>query len=199
LLLAKLEIRNRLVSYHEHNIAAKTDEIAARIAAGESCAIISDAGMPCISDPGEVLVRKCREIGVPVYAVPGACAATAALAVSGLPTSRFVFEGFLPAESAAKRRARLEALSGLPHTLIFYEAPHKLKRTLSDLLEVFGDRRAALCRELTKLYEEAEQGTLSELADSGKTPRGEYVIIVEGAPKPPPRIKINKYKKEKES
>jgi 16S rRNA (cytidine1402-2'-O)-methyltransferase len=154
--------------------------------------------MPCICDPGEVLVRKCREIGVAVYVVPGGCAVTAAVCVSGLPTARFLFEGFLPAESAAKRRARLSALSGLPHTLVFYEAPHKLKRTLADLADVFGGREAALCRELTKIYEEVKRGTLTELAADDASPRGEYVIVVSGAPKPPKRTKINKYANEKE-
>jgi 16S rRNA (cytidine1402-2'-O)-methyltransferase len=192
-LLARLGIKAKLTSYHEHNIAAKTGEIVARLQAGESAAIITDAGMPCISDPGEVLVNECRESGAEVYAVPGPCAVTAALAVSGLPTARYLFEGFLPPN---KRAARLEALKDLPHTLVFYESPHRLKKTLSDLLAAFGDRRAALCRELTKLYEEVLRGTLAELAAADKTPRGEYVIVVSGAPKPPKRTKINKYAKE---
>ncbi|MCL1831832.1 MAG: 16S rRNA (cytidine(1402)-2'-O)-methyltransferase [Oscillospiraceae bacterium] len=184
-----------LVSYHEHNVAAKTDELVRRIQGGESCAIVTDAGMPCISDPGEVLVRRCREVGVAVYAVPGACAVTTALAVSGMSAVRYTFEGFLPPN---KRAARLEPLKCLPHTLVFYEAPHKLKRTLADLREHLGDRRVALCRELTKLYEEVELGALSEVIAryESKTPRGEYVIIVEGAAKPPKRVKVNKYPKE---
>ncbi|MCL2754428.1 MAG: 16S rRNA (cytidine(1402)-2'-O)-methyltransferase [Oscillospiraceae bacterium] len=199
LLLSKLGIKARLVAYHEHNEAAKSVEIVGRLQSGESCALVSDAGMPCISDPGAVLVRDCRSSGVPVYAVPGACAVTAALALSGFPTSQYVFEGFLPLEKA-KRRSRLERLTALPHVLVFYEAPHKLIRTLGDLLGAFGDRKTALCREITKLYEQVENGLLSELIAvyDGKSPKGEYVIVVEGASKPPKKIKKNKYAKEEQ-
>ncbi|MCL1881324.1 MAG: 16S rRNA (cytidine(1402)-2'-O)-methyltransferase [Oscillospiraceae bacterium] len=197
-LLSKLEIENgaRLTSYHEHNVKAKTGIIVERIKTGESCAIITDAGMPCISDPGEVLVRNCRKSDIPVYVVPGACAVTAALAVSGLSTSRYIFEGFLPSnESETKRRSRLEILKELPHTLVFYESPHKLIKTLVTMQNVFGERKVALCRELTKLYEEVLWGTFAELLSlyESKSPRGEYVMVIEGAAKPPKRTKINKY------
>jgi 16S rRNA (cytidine1402-2'-O)-methyltransferase len=200
LFLSKLGIKNKLTSYHEHNIATKTSEVIERLQGGESCALVTDAGMPCISDPGEVLVRQCRENGVEVCVVPGACAVTSALAVSGFPATRFTFEGFLP---PSKRKSRLEPLKDLPHTLIFYESPHKLRKTLEDLYSVLGDRKTALCRELTKLYEEVQIGSLSEFIMPGRVlpPKGEYVIIVEGVSKPPKRTKINKYaqKKEEES
>jgi len=192
LLLMKLNLKKPMTSYHEHNVNAKNSQIIGRLEKGESCAIVTDAGMPCISDPGEELVRLCCDNNIPVYVVPGACALTAALAVSGLSASRFTFEGFLP---VSKRTARLDSLKELPHTLIFYEAPHKLKKTLTDLLTHLGDRKIALCRELTKLYEEVERGTVSDILEiyAEKAPRGEYVIVIEGAPKPPKRIKVNKY------
>jgi 16S rRNA (cytidine1402-2'-O)-methyltransferase len=194
LLLSKLNIKNKMTSYHEHNIKQKSAQITRRIQDGEACAIVTDAGMPCISDPGEDLVFQCHENNIPVYVIPGPCALTAALAVSGLSTSRFSFEGFL---STVKkhRNNHLASLKGQPHTMIFYEAPHKLKTTLSDLLEHLGDRQIAICRELTKIYEEIQRGNISEMIRlyQEKTPKGEYVLVVQGAPKPPKRIKTNKY------
>jgi 16S rRNA (cytidine1402-2'-O)-methyltransferase len=178
-----------LISYHEHNAVSRGAEIIVRLKAGESCAIVTDAGMPCISDPGELLVQECYANEIPVYAVPGACAVTAALAVSGLSTRRFCFEGFLPPK---KRAALLESLRELPHTLVFYESPHKLMRTLADLLEHFGDRKIALCRELTKLYEEVLRGRISEFIAAPPTLRGEFAVVVEGYT-PPRRVKVNKY------
>ena len=181
-LLSKFEIKKPMISYHEHNARERGEEILPRLLSGESCAVITDAGMPCISDPGEELVKLCAEHGVEVAAVPGPTAAMSALAVSGLPTKRFCFEGFLSVTKRI-RKEHLEALKPLPMTLIFYEAPHKLKNTLNDLYEAFGDRRISLCRELTKLHEEVIRGTVSEMIElyKEKEPRGEYVLIVEGA------------------
>ena len=182
-LLNRFEIKKPLVSYYEHNIRERGQEILARILAGEDCAVVTDAGMPCISDPGEDLVRLCAENGVETVVVPGPSAAVSALAVSGLPTARFSFEGFL----SVKRTSRMEHLEAVredPRTLIFYEAPHKLVSTLADMLEAFGDRRIALARELTKLHEEVRRTTLAGAAAhyAENPPRGEFVLIVEGAP-----------------
>ena len=147
-LLNHFDIRKPLVSYHEHNRAAAGPAIAERLLAGESCALVTDAGTPAISDPGEDLVRLCGQQDITVQAIPGCCAAVCALAVSGLPTGRFCFEGFLSANKK-ERRARLEELRGEERTMVFHEAPHKLRPTLADMLEVLGDRPVALCRELT--------------------------------------------------
>lgn len=181
-LLTHFGIQKPLVSYYEHNIRKRGEEIIARILEGETCAIVTDAGMPCISDPGEDLVRLCAERGVETVVVPSPTAAMSALAVSGLPTSRFTFEGFLSV-TKKQRTAHLNEIKGFTRTMIFYEAPHKLKYTLRDLYDALGDRRAALCRELTKIHEEIIRGTLSELIQLYETenPRGEYVIVVEGA------------------
>lgn len=181
-LLAKFDIKKPMISYHEHNAKQRGQELLPRLLEGESCAVITDAGMPCISDPGEELVKLCCRHGVEVVAVPGATAAMTALAISGLPTKRFCFEGFLSTTKRI-RREHLEQLKSLPQTLIFYEAPHKLKNTLADLLEVLGDRRISLCREMTKLHEEVQRGTIAEMAElyGEREPRGEYVLVVEGA------------------
>lgn len=181
-MLAHFGISRPMVSYYEHNKRERGEQIAARIAAGESCALITDAGTPAISDPGEDLVALCAERGIPVTSIPGACAAVTALSVSGLPTRRFVFEGFLTTAKGDKRR-RLAELAAEDRTIILYEAPHKLRTTLADLLAAWGDRRIALCREITKLNEEIFRTTLAEAAAyyEVNTPRGEYVLIVEGA------------------
>lgn len=181
-LLNHFGLKKTMVSYFEHNAAERGAQIIERLLGGESCAIVTDAGMPCISDPGEGLVALCHDHGVPVAAVPGPTAAMTALAMSGLPTAHFVFEGFLPVKKS-ERSERLLSLSPLSQTLIFYEAPHKLRQTLSDLLEAFGDRRISLCRELTKIYEEAVRTTLSAAVEEYRTrePKGEYVLIAEGA------------------
>lgn len=181
-LLSHFEIKKPLLSYHEHNHMRRGEEILARLMDGESCAIITDAGMPCISDPGEELVKLCAERGVEVVPVPSPTAAMTALAVSGLSTKRFVFEGFLSV-SKNQRAAHLNQLKTLPQTLIFYEAPHKLKQTLADLLSFLGNRKISLCRELTKLHEEIIRGTISEMIKRYEIsePRGEYVLVVEGA------------------
>ena len=187
-LLSLLGIENQLFSYHEHNKKEKGEKLLSRLLDGEDIALVSDAGMPAISDPGEDLVALCKDHDVPVSVVPGPCALISALAISGLPTARFSFEGFL---STAKN-ARAEHLASLKEderTLIFYEAPHKLVRTLQDLYEKLGDRRISLVRELTKLHEEVIRTTLSQavlLYNEEKKPRGEYVLVLEGAaPKAP--------------
>jgi 16S rRNA (cytidine1402-2'-O)-methyltransferase len=170
-----------MVSYYQHNRTERGEEICKRLLAGESCALVTDAGTPAISDPGEDLVRLCGEKGIKVTFVPGACAAIAALALSGLFTGRFAFEGFISG-ARGERKERLTELSAEKRTLIFYEAPHHLVNTLNDLYEFFGDRKIALCRELTKLNEEIMRTTLSAAKEyySVNQPRGEYVIIVEG-------------------
>ena len=182
-LLNHFEIKKPMMSYYQHNLRERGEEIIARIEAGENCAIVTDAGMPCISDPGEDLVHLCAERGVAVAVVPGPVAAMSALAISGLPTSRFSFEGFLSTNNK-NRAEHLRQIRDDRHTLIFYEAPHKLIYTLEDMLAVLGDRRIALCRELTKLHEEVIRTTFSGALAlyKEKSPRGEYVLIIEGAP-----------------
>ena len=181
-LLNHFGIKKPLVSYHEHNRAAAGQAILARLLAGESCALVTDAGTPAISDPGEGLVRLCGENGVTVEAIPGCCAAICALAVSGLPTGRFTFEGFLSANKKERRTALLK-LKCEERTMVFHEAPHKLRATLADMAEILGDRPAALCRELTKLHEETLRTTLLQAVElyREKEPRGEYVLVVAGA------------------
>lgn len=181
-LLNHFGVKKPLVSYHEHNRAAAGQAILARLLAGESCALVTDAGTPAISDPGEGLVRLCGENGVTVEAIPGCCAAICALAVSGLPTGRFTFEGFLSANKKERRTALLK-LKNEERTMVFHEAPHKLRATLADMAEILGDRPAALCRELTKLHEETLRTTLLQAAElyREKEPRGEYVLVVAGA------------------
>ena len=182
-LLNHLGIKKSLVSYYEHNKAFKGDKIVERILAGETCALVSDAGSPAISDPGEDLVKQCAAAGIVVCAIPGPCAAITALSISGQATGRFCFEGFL-STSKKSRREHLESLVKEQRTMIFYEAPHKLVATLEDMAEVFGaDRGISLCRELTKLHEEVVRTTLGEAiakyTENG--PKGEFVLIVAGA------------------
>lgn len=182
-LLNYFDIKKPMVSYHEHNHKYAGETIINRIMSGESCAIVTDAGMPCISDPGEDLVRLCAENSIPIEVVPGPSALISALAVSGLDTSRFSFEGF-PSVTKRSRFERLAACAKDDRTLIFYEAPHKLISTLADLYKFFGERKITLCRELTKVHEEIIRTTLSEaqtLYDESHQPRGEYVLVVEGA------------------
>jgi 16S rRNA (cytidine1402-2'-O)-methyltransferase len=182
-LLNHLEIKKPLLSYHEHNKTESGPHILLRLQAGETCALVTDAGTPAISDPGEDLVRLCAENGIPVTAIPGPCAVITALAISGLPTGRFTFEGFLSMNKRS-RREHLASLVGEMRTMVFYEAPHKLIATLEDLEKTFGpDRHICLCRELTKLHEEALRMTLSEALAyyREKSPRGEYVLVLEGA------------------
>ena len=181
-LLNHFGIKKPLVSYHEHNRASAGQTILTRLLAGETCALVTDAGTPAISDPGEDLVRLCGENNIAVEAIPGCCAAICALAVSGLPTGRFTFEGFLPANKKERRTALLR-LQGEERTMVFHEAPHKLRATLSDMAEILGDRPVALCRELTKLHEETLRTTLFAAVAlyAEREPRGEYVLVVAGA------------------
>ena len=183
-LLNHLGIKKSLVSYYEHNKAAKGNIILDRILAGETCALVSDAGSPAISDPGEDLVKQCAEAGITVCAIPGPCAVITALSISGQSTGRFCFEGFL---STAKksRREHLEALVNEQRTMVFYEAPHKLLSTLQDMAAAFGaDRPISLCRELTKLHEEVVRTTLGEAIEkyTAQPPKGEFVLVIAGAP-----------------
>ena len=181
-LLNHLGLKKPMVPYHRHSTEASGQAILSRLQAGESCALVTDAGTPAISDPGEELVARCGEAGIPVCAIPGPCALVTALAVSGQPTGRFTFEGFL-AMNKKNRRAHLESLQGEERTMIFYEAPHRLRTTLADLLEVLGDREAALCRELTKLHEETRRTTLAQAVEYYREnePRGEFVLVLAGA------------------
>ena len=182
-LLNHLGLKKPMVTYHRHNTAASGQAVLDRLRAGESCALVTDAGMPAISDPGEEMVALCAAAGVPVVPIPGPCALVTALAASGQPTGRFTFEGFL-AMNKKNRRAHLESLRGEERTMIFYEAPHKLVATLRDLADTFGrEREISLCRELTKLHEEIRRTTLGEAADwyGEETPRGEFVLVVRGA------------------
>ena len=184
-LLNHFEIKKPLVSYHAHNHVSAGQAILERLLGGESCALVTDAGTPAISDPGEELVRLCAQHDVEVLSIPGCCAAVNALAVSGLPTGRFTFEGFLTVNRKS-RREHLESLKTEERTMIFHEAPHKLRTTLADLRDTFGpDRQIALCRELTKLHEQTRRCTLAEAVDyyAENEPKGEFVLVVAGAEK----------------
>lgn len=182
-LLNHFSIKKTMVAYYRHNTEAGGQAILKRLLGGETCALVSDAGTPAVSDPGEELVKLCVEHSVDVIALPGPCALTTALSISGLPTGRFTFEGFL-AMNKKNRRDHLAALKNEPRTMIFYEAPHKLLTTLQDLAAVFGpERRLALCRELTKLHEEVIRTTLAQAVEryQVQSPKGEFVLVVEGA------------------
>ena len=185
-LLNHLGLKKPMLSYYRHNTGAGGEAVLSRLLAGESCALVTDAGTPAVSDPGEELVALCAQNGVDVVAIPGPCALVTALAVSGLPTGRFTFEGFL-AMNKKNRRRHLDSLRGEERTMIFYEAPHKLAATLADLAEAFGrERPVSLCRELTKLHEEIRRTTLGEAADyyAQNPPKGEFVLVVRGAEPP---------------
>ena len=188
-LLNKFEIKKPQVSYFEHNRKTKGDYILSRILAGESCAIITDAGTPAISDPGVDLVDLCAQNGVEVVAVPGCSAVVAALSISGMACGRFTFEGFLPVPKK-ERRAHLEEVKNERRTMVFYEAPHKLERTLADMLECWGDRPIALCREITKLHEECFRTTLSGAVEHYREhpPRGEFVLVIGGCTEEAPPV-----------
>jgi len=183
-LLNHLGLKKPMTAYHRHNCDTAGPAILGRLEAGERCALVTDAGTPAISDPGEDLVALCAAAGVEVEAIPGPCALTVALSVSGLPTGRFTFEGFLPLNKK-NRRARLDALRTEERTMIFYEAPHKLRATLDDLAEILGpDRPMAVCRELTKLHEEVLRLTVGEAVEryAAQEPRGEFVLVAAGRP-----------------
>ena len=182
-LLNHLGLKKPMVSYHRHNTDRGGRAVLDRLLSGENCALVTDAGMPAISDPGEELVAQCAALGIPVCPIPGPCALVAALAASGQPTGRFTFEGFLPMNKT-NRRSHLDSLRGEERTMVFYEAPHKLAATLRDLADTFGaDRPISLCRELTKLHEEIRRATLGEAADyyRDNTPKGEFVLVVRGS------------------
>ena len=180
-LLNHFDIHTPMTSYHEFNKIDKGQYLVKRLLEGENIALITDAGMPGISDPGEELVRMCRDAGVPVTAVPGACACVTALVISGRPTRRFCFEGFLPSDKK-ERTEILEDCREESRTMIFYEAPHHLKKTLQELAAVLGDRKITLCRELTKRFETVMPTTIFAATDYFETndPRGEYVLVIEG-------------------
>ena len=183
LLLSRLGIKRPMVAYHEHNRASAGPAIIDRLLSGESCAIVTDAGTPAVSDPGEDLVKLAADAGITVRPVPGCCAAISALSVSALPSRHFHFEGFLPFKGK-ERRERIACTASLPDTVIIYEAPHRLVKTLEELCTAFGeDRRVSVCRELTKLNEEVLRGTLSGMRDyfAENEPRGEFVLVIEGA------------------
>ncbi len=182
-LLNHFGIKKPMVSYYEHNRTERGGIIIERLLNGESCALVSDAGMPIISDPGEDLTLRCHENSIKICAVPGPCAFVTALAVSGMPSGRFTFEGFLT-KAKQNRRQHLEELVNEKRTMIFYEAPHKLPSTLQDMAKYFGNRKIALVKELTKIYENVERTTLFEAAEKYKevSPKGEYVLIIEGKP-----------------
>lgn len=181
-LLNHFGIKKQLVSYHEHNRFTQGGPIADRIITGENCALVTDAGMPAISDPGEDLVRLCHEKGIKVESVPGPTAFATAVAISGMPSGRFTFEGFLSVNKVS-RKEHLESLVNEKRTMVFYEAPHKLSRTLSDMAEYFGDRNIALVKEITKIHETVERTTLFSARDKylETPPKGEYVLIIQGA------------------
>lgn len=182
-LLNHFEIKRPLVSYFEHNKREKGEIIISRILGGESCALVTDAGMPAISDPGEDLVALAHEKGLAVESVPGPTAVTTALALSGMPSGRFCFEGFLSVNKIS-RREHLQSLTNEKRTMIFYEAPHKLKNTLADMLECFGNREIAVIKELTKIHETVLKTTLSGAINyfEENPPKGEYVLILAGKP-----------------
>ena len=180
-LLEHYEIKKPLVSYYHHNSRSSGEKILSRIITGENCALVTDAGTPGISDPGEKLVRLCADEDIRMVIIPGPCAAVSALALSGLSADRFVFEGFLPVEKKL-RSVRFDELKNEKRSMIFYEAPHKLMRTLRDMLKVFGNRNASVSREMTKIYEETIRLPLSEIINIfiEKNPKGEFVIVIEG-------------------
>lgn len=184
-LLNHFEIKKPMVSYFEHNRRERGEIILERIKSGENCAIVTDAGMPAISDPGEDLVDLCLSNGIAVESVPGPTAFATAMAMSGLPSGRFTFEGFLSVNKPS-RREHLEEIVSERRTMVFYEAPHKLTATLKDLYKYLGDRRIALIKELTKIHETVERTTLSEACEkySAQTPKGEFVIVIEGSTEP---------------
>ena len=181
-LLTHFDIKKKMVSYHEHNKYEKAEDLIAELLSGSSIALVTDAGTPAISDPGEVLVKRCMEEGIPVTSLPGACALITALTLSGKSARRFCFEGFLPTNKK-ERREVLSALAKEERTIVLYEAPHHLLSTLKELRETLGDRPLTICRELTKIHEEAVPTTLDEACSfyEKETPRGEYVLVLAGA------------------
>ena len=195
LLLKEFDIETNLTSYHDHNKNYRSDQILSKVLNGQNVAIVSDAGTPCISDPGFVIVRAAREKGIEVVGVPGATAAINAIAVSGMPTDRFVFEGFLPHKKG--RKTRLESIKDEVRTIIFYESVHRIIKTLEELKQYFSKRKVAVLREMTKTYEEFISGDFDKVINHliNQGPKGEFVIVIE-AKKQEKRVKVNKYKKD---
>ena len=193
LLLKEFDIETNLTSYHDHNKNYRSDQILQKVLNGQNVAIVSDAGTPCISDPGFVIVRAAREKDIEVVGIPGATAAINAIAISGMPTDRFVFEGFLPHKKG--RKTRLELLKNEDRTIIFYESVHRIIKTVNEMKEYFNGRKVAVLREMTKIYEEFVAGDFDEVINhlNSKDPKGEFVIVIE-AKKTEKRVKVNKYK-----
>ena len=192
LLLQHAGVSGKLMSYHEHNKAASGEKLIQRLKEGANVALVSDAGMPSISDPGEDLVRRCIEEGIDITTVPGPVAGISALVLSGMDTRHYFFEGFLPVETK-ERKQRIAAVAAIPYTTILYEAPHRLLRTLRDLTEAgMGDRKMSACRELTKKYEEVVRGTVEDLVSHFEEipPKGEFVLIMEGATPEETKIRL---------
>lgn len=197
-LLQHFQIATPQLSYHEHNQASRIPDLLARLQAGEAIALVSDAGMPGISDPGYELVQACAEVGLPVVPIPGASAVVTALSASGLPSNQFVFEGFLPPKGQP-RRDRLEALAVEMRTLVLYESPHRLRQTLQDLADTLGgDRPITLARELTKLHEEFWRGTIAAAIEHHQVrdPQGEFTLVIQGAPQTEPLLSESALKAE---
>ena len=190
-LLNHFDIKAKLTSYHEYNKFEKADELVVKLLAGENIALVTDAGTPGISDPGEELVKKCYEAGIEVTSLPGASAVTVALSMCGLSSRRFVFEGFLPSDKKEHKEA-LERIKDETRTIVIYEAPHRILRTLKELLETLGDRRIRICRELTKIHERVMALTLTEAVSwfEENEPKGEMVVVIEG--KDPKEIQAEK-------
>lgn len=195
ILAQKHGISTPLVAFFQHSGPARREALVERLRHGDSIALVSESGTPGISDPGADLVGAAHEAGIPVRVVPGACAAAAAAAASGFPVDRFVFEGFLPRKPGKRRRA-LEALKSEERTIVFYESPHRVRATLADMARVLGDRRAVIAREMTKVHEEIRPTTLAKAAADEAEPRGEFVLVVEGAPAKPRRPRRSKYSEE---